>query len=170
MELGNLCFGNSRGVFPVDRSLYQQVFAPLFEILDITIGDSWGYAPNFENDVFFTFPYYWGDCTCGFAEAEEEWETPHPHTKDCYQVFAAVIGLACLFDRHTGWSYYRGLDSQVEVLEQLHELSLDDIEENSTLRPLYLGIIDQALHSKDRVGISHISSTQEKNPYLTTLS
>jgi len=29
-------------------------------------------------------PYWWGDCTCGYADEEEEWDRNHQHTADCF--------------------------------------------------------------------------------------
>ena len=62
MELGNLVFGHSRGEYPVPRTdfYYDQLFR-LFEAIDPKYDHSYGL--EFENKVFSTFPYYWGDCT-----------------------------------------------------------------------------------------------------------
>lgn len=80
MELGNLVFGNSRGEFPIDRGL-EGIFYTLLEAIDPT---NPGYT-TFENEVFVTRPYYWGDCSCGHEEAAYAWEQAHPHMHKCYQ-------------------------------------------------------------------------------------
>lgn len=66
MELGNLMFGNSRGIYPSARGGFQDAFLKMLEDIGF---DNYGYAPKhlrnkfdeFENDVFFLKPYYWGD-------------------------------------------------------------------------------------------------------------
>ena len=35
--------------------------------------------------------YWWGECTCGFAEEEASWEESHPHGQDCYQTAYARL-------------------------------------------------------------------------------
>lgn len=77
MELGNLVFGNSRGNFPLKRGIG---FEEQFERLNSLFEPS-GYVENFENDTFSIFPYYWGDCTCGF----DDYEFTGGHLKSCYQ-------------------------------------------------------------------------------------
>jgi len=86
MELGNMIFGNSRGNYPVDRGL-QDEFCRLLEGIGF---DSYGCHDfteewAFENDVFRIQPYYWGDCTCGFDERDEQWSRDNRHGPDCYQ-------------------------------------------------------------------------------------
>jgi hypothetical protein len=51
-ELGNLCFGNSRGSYPIDRNLTQELFHTFIEIC----GWSDSYI-EFKNDVFELNPY-----------------------------------------------------------------------------------------------------------------
>lgn len=78
MELGNLCFGNSRGEFEIPRGAgYEGILERLLRKINPNNlrGD------EFENHVFEVFPYYWGDCTCGFDDIEFE----EPHSPDCYQ-------------------------------------------------------------------------------------
>ena len=78
MELGNLIFGNSRGEYPIERGVgFENELERLFD----------AYAPEeeyvgaeFENETFSVFPYYWGDCTCGFNDIE----CPIKHI-NCYQ-------------------------------------------------------------------------------------
>jgi hypothetical protein len=72
MELGNIVFGNSRGEYPVDRSL-QERWCLWMERLGFTIS---GYHESyegwaFENDTFRMQPYYWGDCDCEDDHLEE---------------------------------------------------------------------------------------------------
>ena len=86
MELGNMCFGNSRGSYSVDREL-QEGFYSFLEVMGF---DGHGYKNGhdewvFENDVFRVQPYYWGDCQCGFEGRAEEWHEANPHGDDCYQ-------------------------------------------------------------------------------------
>lgn len=47
------------------------------------LGGEYGYGCHFENDTFSMFPFYWGDCTCGYLEREEKWSNEHPHKNDC---------------------------------------------------------------------------------------
>lgn len=87
MELGNLAFGHSRGEYPVDRGL-QTTF---HEWLDVMGFGSYGNKKDsdewaFENDTFRMQPYYWGDCQCGFEDAEMNWYAENDHAPDCYQV------------------------------------------------------------------------------------
>lgn len=63
MELGNLLFGNSRGNYQIDRTLYSDMFHSFLENNGF---DTYGYHKNtkdgvFENNVFIVRPYYWGD-------------------------------------------------------------------------------------------------------------
>lgn len=85
MELGNIIFGNSRGEYPLDRGNgWEEELSRLFDSLDKHRDNSWReYGVHFENDTFYTMPYYWGDCTCGYERVE--WEFKELHGKDCYQ-------------------------------------------------------------------------------------
>jgi hypothetical protein len=67
MELGNFCFGNSRGNVPLDRD--ERFEGPLFTLLEECCGDTRG-GSGFENDTFKVMPYYWGDCVCGQNDEE----------------------------------------------------------------------------------------------------
>lgn len=67
MELGNLIFGNSRGVYPVAREKWEDRFV---EFLDNIECDSYGYLDVIHNvnerggittDKFIIRPYYWGE-------------------------------------------------------------------------------------------------------------
>lgn len=65
MELGNLFFGNSRGLFHIDRSWSDK----MYELFGAAGLDSYGYAEEkkatirggFQNGIFRVEPYYWGD-------------------------------------------------------------------------------------------------------------
>ena len=56
LELGNLCFGNSRGNFLIPRDEFQDPFYK--EFLDIIKLDPYDRCST---DVFEMRPYYWGD-------------------------------------------------------------------------------------------------------------
>ena len=63
MELGNLLFGHSYGVYHIEpRDVYQDAFA---EFLFSHGFDGYGHPGNgewsFENDTFIIRPYYWGE-------------------------------------------------------------------------------------------------------------
>lgn len=64
MELGNLIFGNSRGLYHIEpRDIYQDAFQ---EFLEANGLDGYGYKTGsgertFGNDTFVIRPYYWGD-------------------------------------------------------------------------------------------------------------
>ena len=54
MELGNMCFGNSRGTFSIDRLTgWEFQLHKLFEAVDGVDFDSYG--PDFENETFYRF-------------------------------------------------------------------------------------------------------------------
>lgn len=55
------------------------------------LGGEYGYGQEFENDVFAMFPFYWGECTCGYEEKASEWYSKNKHTKTCYQAEYAKI-------------------------------------------------------------------------------
>jgi hypothetical protein len=40
---------------------------------------------HFDNDIFEMNDYYWGDCTCGYADLEEDWISCNFHREYCYQ-------------------------------------------------------------------------------------
>ena len=85
MELGNMLFGNSRGEYPFpDRDL---VDCDEWTGLCDLVCDSYGHAEDWmeqnemggvTTDVFEINPYYWGDCTCGAEENDED-----EHHPDC---------------------------------------------------------------------------------------
>jgi len=57
-ELGNLCFGLSRGEYAIDRDTHARIFEPLFDALD---PNGAGYGVEWDNDVFEMHQYWWGD-------------------------------------------------------------------------------------------------------------
>ena len=54
-------------------------------------GGSFGYGQEFANDIFEMFPYWWGDCTCGYDEREDRWHDENSHAADCYQTALALL-------------------------------------------------------------------------------
>lgn len=91
MEVGNMLFGHSRGSYPVPREdAWLRPLLRLFEAYAPGRDNSWReFSVDFENETFVVFPYYWGECTCGFQERWDEkdaaWEGEHDHRPDCYQ-------------------------------------------------------------------------------------
>jgi len=87
MELGNMIFGNSRGSYHIERDAgYEEQLERLFDAYASDRDNSWReYGVEFENEVFAVFPYYWGDCTCGFDEMDMAWWKAHLHGSECYQ-------------------------------------------------------------------------------------
>lgn len=89
MELGNAIFGHSRGNYEVDREKYQYIFHEYLEAMGF---DTYGHHEKaggdgrFDNGIFSVFPYYWGDCTCGYDKLEEEWSKQNQHDPTCYQI------------------------------------------------------------------------------------
>lgn len=43
------------------------------------LGGEHGYGVNFENDVFEMRRFNWGECDCGFADAEDEFSAQYGH-------------------------------------------------------------------------------------------
>lgn len=100
MELGNMIFGNSRGPIPVPREIvetksWQKLTKEILQVEDYhcCIGEYFtdefgnykertnGIIPNkyggyqlIENNeiIFEIFPYWWGDCTCGAEDVNEQ--------------------------------------------------------------------------------------------------
>ena len=98
MELGNMCLGNSRGNFHIKRGVgFEGLLLDMFEFAGL---DDYGCPSGvkklllkrleiggiLENDTFSVFPYYWGDCTCGYAEKEARWCKANEHEESCYQI------------------------------------------------------------------------------------
>jgi len=77
MELGNLIFGNSRGEYPFPRGEgYEEIFYNLVKIA----------GEKYENETFMIFPYYWGDCSCGWDKIDNGHSELYKlkHNEDCY--------------------------------------------------------------------------------------
>ena len=74
-ELGNIAFGHSRGEFRVPRE-WQDKFFDLVDAIDPNDGC---YCQNYENDIFLTMRYWWGDCDCGLGTDIE----PLAHLSAC---------------------------------------------------------------------------------------
>lgn len=97
VELGQALFGNKweQHEVPgyVERDLYS--LCELIEALYPEVGaDGWrAYSHHVDNDVFEMHPYYWGDCTCGFDERNDEWHNSHQHADSCYQT---VLNQRCI--------------------------------------------------------------------------
>jgi hypothetical protein len=87
MELGNALFGHSRGTYPLKREAgFEEELYRLFEACAPDRDDaSRQYGLDFENNVFSIFPYYWGDCTCGYTQKEKLWDEENEHEPQCYQ-------------------------------------------------------------------------------------
>lgn len=87
MEIGNLIFGNSCGEFPIERGVgWEDELIRLFDTYAPDRDNSWReYGVLFENDIFSIFPYYWGECTCGYVEKEARWCEDNKHNVHCYQ-------------------------------------------------------------------------------------
>lgn len=84
-ELGQMAFGNKWEEYDVPNEVGEMLYDLADKLLD-TINDSPSYGVEYSNDVFEMHPYYWGDCTCGFDEEEEEWLETHDHKKDCFHL------------------------------------------------------------------------------------
>lgn len=85
MELGNLLFGNSFGEYKIPRrSVFEDEFFKLFETCEP--GYNGYHGIYYENDTFFTMPYYWGNCTCGFDGIDNGHEKVNnlEHKDSCY--------------------------------------------------------------------------------------
>jgi hypothetical protein len=105
MELGNIVFGNSRGEYPIERDEgFEKELYRLFEAVSPERDNSWReYGVRFENDIFSVFPYYWGDCTCGYDLKEGEFSDTVWHTEACYQVEYAKVNHYNLWNNHDEW-------------------------------------------------------------------
>jgi hypothetical protein len=86
MEFGNMMFGNSRGEYEVPRDRgFEEELSRLFDSYAKDRDTSWReYGEPFENGTFFVSTYYWGDCTCGYEDADQKKiGYPEQHTKEC---------------------------------------------------------------------------------------
>lgn len=68
-------------------------------------GGEFGYGCDFETPVFRMFPYYWGDCTCGYTEKEEAWSEANKHTAACYRTGYRAIQVEMEREKG-GWSSF----------------------------------------------------------------
>lgn len=107
LELGNLMFGNSRGLYSVEpRSVYQNMFV---DFLIRNGFDGYGYHdpyddPAYENDTFVLRPYYWG-------EDEEVAELPNFIYKP--------IGLFISWYKYPMRDAYSNMDVSPEAFRQI---------------------------------------------------
>lgn len=81
-ELGQAIFGAPGGKYECPRYVTSLIQCLLGEIRRVQ--PEW----NENEDLNFArieyHPYCWGDCTCGYADEEEEWDRNHQHTADCF--------------------------------------------------------------------------------------
>lgn len=50
------------------------------------LGGEFGYGVDYANETFSMFPFYWGDCQCGFVD--EEWTQSEKLTNEEYAAWA----------------------------------------------------------------------------------
>jgi hypothetical protein len=135
-ELGQAIFGNPTGAY--DLGNHEDFVAS--ELYDLSrtlaerdpesqhhgfLGGEYGYGQDFKNDVFEMWPYWWGDCDCGFAEAEYEWEQNDPgHTPECWhtrwwaeheRLYALDLGWEETSRLEDEWAKANGLDGRPGV-------------------------------------------------------
>lgn len=84
MELGQLMFGNHTEEYAVPRFVGNDLFSLHEEIIE-DHPEMAAYGIEFSNQVFETFPYYWGECDCGFDTKDREWYEANQHSENCYQ-------------------------------------------------------------------------------------
>lgn len=70
MELGNLFFGHRSLDVPVPRT--NQYQGKMHELLYMLSENMGVYGVDYESELFEVHPYYWGECTCGHADEEDE--------------------------------------------------------------------------------------------------
>jgi hypothetical protein len=126
MELGNLIFGNSRGEYPLERGAgFEEELCRLFDAYAPNRDNSWlGYGEEFENDTFSVFPYYWGDCTCGF----DDYEYTEEHSPSCFQKELEQEKLKIGWtkgefglDRPKDWSWEDEQRKEKKIVKKLYE-------------------------------------------------
>ena len=122
MELGNMIFGNSRGEYPLERGIgFEEELYRLFEACNPKRDNSWReYGFDFDNDTFTIFPYYWGDCECGYDEAEYKWSEENHHRDNCYQIEFQKISHYERIKDHDYW-----LSKYIKPLFQKYNLPTD---------------------------------------------
>ena len=93
MEIGNLLFGNSRGNFEIDREEFSKCYSYWNDLLETIHCSVYGFyngknkeyetkTGGFKCDLFEINPYYWGECTCGADDFDDNRE----HSVDCLLV------------------------------------------------------------------------------------
>lgn len=130
-----MLFGNSRGECPVNRS-YQDIFVE--QVLYALGFDGYGIPNNEElckslgfvenehgvctNGVFSIFPYWWGDCTCGADESDDENATC---SDDCKLQFANFVhhptGFVLRWYKYALRDSYSNIPLTVELLHRFIE-------------------------------------------------
>lgn len=121
MELGNMMFGNSRGEFEVPRGQgFEEELHRLFNAYAKDRDNSWReYGVAFENEVFHVFPYYWGDCDCGYDERFEtafaQWSKTNCHAVDCYQ--SELRTRLAAYDAEIGYKPFESFSDAFDITE-----------------------------------------------------
>lgn len=89
------------------------------------LGGENGYGVDFENDTFVMRRYYWGDCDCGFLDAEDAFSAEYEHKNVPWEKFAhnghtdtCAVVLPNFLHKPTGvmvrWYKWIGRDNEVE--------------------------------------------------------
>lgn len=126
-ELGQAVFGNPTAEHEVPDRIGDWLYDLSDRVLEVLYGDDHNampaYATEFENEVFAFFPYWWGDCECGFDEAEGAWCDVHDHTPECfhtqYMAFCDSFTNSCSEDfyrEQMNWLDARGITSSYGVM------------------------------------------------------
>lgn len=91
------------------------------------LGGEWGYGTEFTNATFELHPYYWGDCTCTFDEAESDWWDTHEHAAACYQQVIRNRGYLDYDDDAAADMDYRARDAHNKAIIDVvcAEMNLD---------------------------------------------
>lgn len=80
IELGQMCFGNKWESSEAPEWMEHE----LGEIREeLERRNTWYEGES--NAVFDIRPYYWGDCVCGYEQAESAWCEANDHEDSCYQ-------------------------------------------------------------------------------------
>ncbi len=82
------------------------------------------YGTNYEGKKFSMFRFYWGECSCGFAEEYNEWWRTHGHDEACFYwkayEFREGWGDAWMSDKRRHGEYEEARD---EFLDE-HDVAL----------------------------------------------
>ena len=78
-ELGQFAFGAAWSEYECPDWVTDELTA-LLDAMGLDV-----YVEEFKCETFELFPYYWGDCTCGYDKLEAEWCEKNHHRPDCYQ-------------------------------------------------------------------------------------